>query len=285
MSEQLWNYLRYGKRDIYGWLQRVDAEMIGAILEWQGQAGVTGGCVEIGVHHGKSFIPLCLALRENEVALCIDIFDDQAKNLDSSGKGDIVSFKDNLEKHSIDQSRFRIYKGSSEDVEAAFILSQVGRVRFFSVDGGHWRSIVKSDLLLAEEVLADSGVIALDDYCRAEWPDVTYGYTLWQNETTSDIVPFAVGSNKLYLCRKDYSRRYRSALKTPFLMHYFSKTYATESSEMDCYRVEPFNQDEESLSGAVRLAMKIFRPAVYRALKEALKIFQRQSKPHGWWGR
>lgn len=49
---------------------------------------------------------------------------------------------------------------------------------------------------LQQETLAAGGVIALNDYFRAEWPDVTSGYTLWQEQSTSDIVPFAVGSKQ-----------------------------------------------------------------------------------------
>ena len=153
MNDKLWNYLRHGKRSVNGWLQRVDAEIIGSVLEFQLQKGINGGCVEIGVHHGKSFIPLCIALRRDELALCVDIFDDQSKNLDSSGKGNLGVFRANLAKFDIEFSRVRLFKGSSEDVCPDYVLEQIGPVRFFSVDGGHWRSIVQNDLLLAEKTL------------------------------------------------------------------------------------------------------------------------------------
>ncbi len=267
MSDKLWNYLRCDKKHVHGWLQRVDAEIIGSILEFQNRQRISGGCVEIGVHHGKSFIPLCMALRGDEFALCIDIFDDQSKNLDSSGRGDFNSFQANLAKFRLDPLRIRFFKGSSEDVTHDCILQQVGPVRFFSVDGGHWNSIVQNDLRLAEKTLARDGVIALDDYCRAEWPDVTAGYTLWQDKTESDIIPFACGSNKLFLCRKEFAAAYRAALKTPFLVHYLSKSYRSGDAEMDCYRVELVEQDETRMKGAFALILKIFRPEIFFALK------------------
>jgi len=266
MSDKLWNYLRCDKKDVHGWLQRVDAEIIGSILEFQNRQSITGGLVEIGVHHGKSFIPLCMALRSDELALCIDIFDDQSKNLDSSGKGDFNSFQANLAKFHLDPLRIRVFKGSSEDVNHDYILQQVGPVRFFSVDGGHWNSIVQNDLRLAEKTLARDGIIALDDYCRAEWPDVTAGYTLWREKTESDIIPFAAGSNKLFLCRKDFAAAYRAALKTPFLAHYFSKSYQSENAEMDCYRVELVEQDETRIKSAFALILKILQPDIFVAL-------------------
>lgn len=266
MGDKLWNYLRYDKKDVNGWLQRVDAEIIGSILEFQDQQSIAGGCVEIGVHHGKSFIPLCMALRGDESALCIDIFDDQSKNLDFSGKGDFNSFQANLAKFHLDPLRIRVFKGSSEDVSHDYILQQVGPVRFFSVDGGHWNSIVQNDLRLAEKTLARDGVIALDDFCRAEWPDVTAGYALWREKTESDIVPFAAGSNKLFLCRKDFAADYRAAIRTPFLVHYFSKSYRSENAEMDCYRVELIRQDETRIKSAFTLLLKIFCPDIFVAL-------------------
>ena len=267
MKDKLWNYLRHEKKSVSGWLQRIDAEIIGSILTFQRQHNISGSCVEIGVHHGKSFIPLCMALKSGEQALCIDLFDDQKKNLDSSGKGDFDAFKKNIEKHGIEFSMIRILKGSSEDVKPDDILAQVGPVRFFSVDGGHWKSIVQNDLILAENTLSAEGVIALDDYCRAEWPDVTYGYSLWQNDTKSDIIPFAAGSNKLYLCRKDYVQKYRAALKGPLLRQYFTKSYNTDGAVIDCYRLEPYNQDEESAIRAILLSFGIFRPDIFINLK------------------
>lgn len=271
--EKLWNYLRYGKKNVKGWLQRVDAEIIGSILTFQDQQGILGSCAEIGVHHGKSFIPLCMTLKSDEKALCIDLFDEQEKNLDSSGKGDFNAFRKNMKKYGIDFSSVRILKGSSEDVKPEEILAQVGPVRFFSVDGGHWKSIVQNDLVLAENTLSAEGVIALDDYCRVEWPDVTYGYTLWQNSTRSDIIPFAAGSNKLYLCRKDYAQKYRAALKTSLLRQYRTKTYNNDGTLIDCYRLEAFNQDEESAIRAILFSIGIFRPGIYSPLKKwILKI-------------
>jgi hypothetical protein len=271
LPPRLWNYLRHGKKAVKGWLQRVDAEIIGAILDHQQQHAVAGACVEIGVHHGKSFIPLCMALRGDELALCIDLFDEQSKNLDASGKGDFDAFQSNLARFGIDPARLRTFKGSSEDVRPEEILQQVGPVRFFSVDGGHWKSIVQNDLRLAEQTLASGGVIALDDYCRAEWPDVTTGYALWQESTPSDIVAFAVGSNKLYLCRRAMAPAYRAALKTPFLSHYLSKTYRYGALDVDCYRVEPVDQDEERIGRIPSLALKIFRPDWFTALRRGAR--------------
>jgi hypothetical protein len=270
MNSQFWHYLRHDKKKVAGWLQRIDAEMIGSILMFQEQQGISGSCAEIGVHHGKSFIPLCMALRADELAMCIDLFDDQAKNLDSSGRGDYHSFQENLAKFKIESKRIRTFKGSSEDVSPEYLLQQVGPVRFFSVDGGHWKSIVQNDLRLAEACLSEGGVIALDDYCRADWPDVTAGYAIWQQDTESDIIPFATGSNKLYLCRRSFALAYRTSLKTCFLRYFQGKSYRSESGEVDSYRTDLFEQDETTFARALTLNLKIFRPAIFALLKSRM---------------
>lgn len=267
MNAELWAYLRKNKKNVRGWLQRVDAEIIGCLLEIQRNKSIIGSCVEIGVHRGKSFIPLCMSLQRDERALCIDIFDDQSKNLDASGNGDFDKFAKNLMRFRIDFSQVSVIKGSSEEVSAEDVLNQVGPVRFFSIDGGHWKSIVQNDLYLAEKTLARGGVVALDDYCRAAWPDVSTGYAVWQENTETDIVPFAIGSNKLFLCRKDFSLFYREALNTRFLRNYFSKTYQSEGQDIDIYRVEFVKQDEDRIRKLFAPWLKMFFPNVYTVVR------------------
>jgi hypothetical protein len=270
----LWHYLRKGKSDVDGWLQRIDAEIIGKLLCHQQRSSVIGGCFEIGVHHGKSFIPLCMSLGDGELAGAVDLFDQQERNLDLSGRGDRSRFESNLANHRISLKNLWIHQGSSADLSSPEIVRRVGRVRFFSIDGGHWQSIVLNDLELAEESLSDEGIIALDDYCRAEWPEVSTGYAIWQSKTTSDIVPFAAGSNKLYLCRKPLVATYRGALKSAPLSDFLRKTYSNEAGSIDIYRVEPVEQDEANFRRALRDTLMIFRPDLYRRLRR-LGLFGR----------
>ena len=244
-GDPLWDYLRRGKRDVHGWLQRVDAEIFGTLLTYQAGNAIPGACVEIGVHHGKSFVPLCLSLSPDERALCIDVFGDQQKNRDGSGRGDLEIFQHTLSRFGVARTQVVIRQGSSEDRSAVDILDAVGPVRFFSIDGGHWKSIVMHDLQLAEETLSAAGIIALDDFFRAEWPEVSAAYYAWQAQTHSDIVPFAVGSNKLYLCRKPQVEAYRTALHSTFLRQFLSKTYDYAEGPVDCFRIEPVEQDED----------------------------------------
>jgi len=274
-NHELWQYLRRGKKEIEGWLQRIDAEIYGSILGFQKAHDIRGGCCEIGVHHGKSFLPLCVSLKEGERAICIDLFDDQDRNLDISGHGNYDRFIANLSKYSIDLGKICILKASSEDISPGRIKSEVGNVRFFSIDGGHWKKIVTNDLVLAEKSLAEWGVIALDDYCRADWPDVTAGLVSWLDRTTSGIVPFAIGSNKIYLCHRDHHGAYRAALKTDFLSNFYRKSYCCYGVDLDTYRIELVEQDEDSFKGLYKNMAGIFFPDLFVNTKRTYRSIKR----------
>jgi hypothetical protein len=225
ISLELSDYVRSGSKSVAGWLGRVDSQLWLEILNYQRERHINGGLAEIGVHHGRSFIALGLALQDGEKAYAIDVFEDQAKNLDGSGLGDRGRFEANLARFHVERSRVVIDARGSDVVAPDDILSKVGRVRFFSVDGGHWRDIVGSDLRLAASVLSDQGVIALDDFMRPEWPDVSLGLFDWFEGSDKTIVPFAIGFNKLYLCRREEVGAYQRAVDTEFVRTFQTKSY------------------------------------------------------------
>lgn len=266
-------YKKSGKRGVDGWFTRIDAEIFSTLLAFQDSHDIAGSCCEIGVHHGKSFIPLCLSLKKNELAMCIDLFEDQAKNIDFSGHGDRQILVNNLSNWGLEAGRggsnIRIVTKSSEHITAQHILDVVGRVRFFSIDGGHWEAIVKNDLNLAAGVLVPGGIIALDDIFRAEWPEVTLAFGAWfdRTESASGIVPFACGSNKLYLCPRDYASRYRECLRTDFLTTFYAKTYKSKHFELDSYKTETRDWDEADFQQVCRTILKTFFPDFLIMLK------------------
>ena len=71
--------------------------MVRALQQVQDENGVRGNVAEIGVHHGKLFLLLAGDLHDGEEAVALDVFGDQQKNLDRSGKGDRAVFERNFE--------------------------------------------------------------------------------------------------------------------------------------------------------------------------------------------
>ena len=52
--------------------------------------------VEIGVYHGRSFLPLCALRNAGETLVAIDCFDQQEFNVDESGVGNYNKFVSNI---------------------------------------------------------------------------------------------------------------------------------------------------------------------------------------------
>jgi len=207
-------YIRRGREKVAGWFYRIDAEIFGLITGYQNGDGLDGSLVEIGLHHGKSFIAMCLSLRDGQRAYGIDLFEQQALNVDDSGKGDRAMVERNLRAAGVDLSAVVLDGRPSSSVSPADILGSVGAARFFSIDGGHQLEVVRNDLLLAGQTLADHGVIALDDFLRPEWPEVSAGYFAWFEKSSKSLVPFAIGLNKLYLCPHNHVTRYQEVLRS-----------------------------------------------------------------------
>jgi hypothetical protein len=100
---------------------------------------VKGSIAEIGVHHGKLFFLISHIADESDRLIALDLFDDQARNIDGSGRGSRVAFEEHL------TTRFP-YLGPFVSIIQADSMSITDSicqklfldpVRVFSVDGGH----------------------------------------------------------------------------------------------------------------------------------------------------
>lgn len=203
-------YVRRGNFFVDGWLLTDAAVTICVLSQRQREMGVEGGAAEIGVHRGKLFILLYLLSRAPEKAVAIDVFEDQHLNVDSSGRGDLNIFRANLERHA-DSERLVVHKGTSLAVTGADVLGLAGgRVRLFSIDGGHTEEITANDLAIADDALAEGGIIVVDDVFNEQWPGVTNGVHRYFARRPN-LVPFAVGGNKTYFCRLSHAEPYRAA--------------------------------------------------------------------------
>jgi hypothetical protein len=280
-SSPLTEYVSSGSKKVSGWFGRIDAEMFRSILEHQNQKKLCGAVAEIGVHHGRSFIAMCLALQPGQKSYCVDVFDAQHLNKDFSGKGNRNIFEENLTRFGVDPNSVTIEAKSSMVVAADNILQSVGPVRFFSVDGGHWSAIVENDLRIAAASLADHGVIALDDFHRPEWADVSAGYFSWYSKSTKSMVPFAIGFNKLYLCRADFSAEYKECLfANRFLSLFLTKTIEFQGEQVPVY--QRFVLPEHGIRAGLSSFLQILAPDFYynaKTLRRRLRGLFRSPSP------
>lgn len=212
------HYLKRGLRTIDGWLQLGAARMLVEIARIQDQMGVPGNLAEIGVHEGRLFILLCLLRNETEEAVAIDVFEQQDMNRDKSGKGDRERLQANIRKYVQHGNPPVLISADSRRLSAGDIVASAkGRIRIFSIDGGHEAETVSHDLAVAAQALCEAGVIVLDDYFNEGWPGVADGTNrFFASQQFPELVPFAIGQNKLLISRRGYAERYCEYLVSAF---------------------------------------------------------------------
>ncbi|MFK0165300.1 class I SAM-dependent methyltransferase [Rhizobium sp. NPDC090279] len=163
---------------------------------------VKGDILEIGVHHGKLFFLLSAASRDNERCVAVDLFEDQQKNLDHSGKGSLDIFNRHLRELFPDYvSRVTAISADSMSLTPVTARQRLGvaGVRLMSVDGGHTVAHVMNDMQIAQELLVTGGVVLLDDFLGPHWPTVTEGFYRYMQIANRRLAPFLIFQNKLFL--------------------------------------------------------------------------------------
>jgi hypothetical protein len=213
IRSKLDRYLHRGHMLVEGWMLPGAATMIVAISHAQRKLGVSGHLAEIGVHHGKLFILLCLLSHDGERCVAVDLFGDQDRNIDGSGRGDLETFLSNLDRHA-DVARTIVHQGDSLELDGSLLVGLAsGRFRLISIDGGHTAKITAHDLATAENALCEGGVIILDDCFHEMWPGVSDGVHDYF-QTHRDVVPFAIGANKVLFCHASYLDHYIEAARS-----------------------------------------------------------------------
>ena len=88
MNKRATDYLIAGLSQVEGWLCPTTAHIMITLAEEQTRLGMQGDLAEIGVHHGKSFLALATSIAPGKTIFAIDVFEDQHRNVDQSGRGD-----------------------------------------------------------------------------------------------------------------------------------------------------------------------------------------------------
>jgi SAM-dependent methyltransferase len=185
-------------RDVEGWFFPVDAHLFGLVDELQKREGISGNLFEIGVHHGKTALFLARMAAPGETLGVCDVFEQQELNRDRSGEGNREIFLRHLAAHHAEAHVFAKLSSAltSEDTTT--------RCRFVHIDGGHRPEDVLNDLHVAERALLPDGVVAVDDVFNPNWPGVSEGFYRYRG----DLVPVAIGGNKVILARSGAAARY-----------------------------------------------------------------------------
>lgn len=198
--------------EIDGWCSPTTALAMMELIWLQEADGVPGGLAEIGVHHGRSFIALAAAARPTDRLFAIDVFERQDLNLDNSGYGNREAFLVNAEKF-LPGRRIDIVAEDSAALYDRETEAGLQDLRFFSIDGGHTRSLTLNDLQIADRSLIEAGICVLDDVFHVHWPGVITGLFDYLAQPGRRLEPVAFVPNKLVLCRSACRSRYATWLR------------------------------------------------------------------------
>ena len=229
------NYIK-NVNTIEGWF---NWKYICPLLEIVNKNQKEGNILEIGVHHGKSFIPMTTLLRNNEIAVAVDVFEDQQFNYDGSGKGCSLKLKENIKKvYSTDEifNKIKIIKKDSTKMDYNNFLDFTNgdKYRIISIDGCHTKSATLIDLRNAIKILSNDGIIILDDYFNKHWPGVKFGIDTFMEENNNYRLVY-LAANKFIICHKDNYTKYMNLFKD------FEGNIA-QSYESRCWNGEVFKK-------------------------------------------
>jgi hypothetical protein len=179
------------------------ASITEVLMRLQAFLGLRGDVAEIGVLEGVYLRQLYSFLNGNEVCYAVDPYI-ELPDLKEKVKSDFeVSY--GLK----NQVRF-LYESSLDLSPEMLHRKGSPGIRFFSIDGNHTEKYVLNDLIIAQRMLVNGGIIAIDDYFDRYSPGVSVGMTRFFIENNNDRLAILIsGGNKVFLTNKEDHARYR----------------------------------------------------------------------------
>ncbi len=195
---------------VEGWLH-IEALLFTSYFADRFLAGTQFDSLEIGVHHGKYLIGIENLTPPEGRCLAVDVFSRQDLNIDRSGSGSLEVFTANCEKFAVNPSRVIAMEEDSLSLDSGAL----GRGKFgiVSIDGGHTETHTVSDLRIAQELVADKGIVILDDILNQEWMGVISGAcSFFSGPLATRLTPFAAGFGKLFCCHFSIRSKVQQAI-------------------------------------------------------------------------
>jgi hypothetical protein len=242
MTSALSHYIGRGNKQVQGWLSRLALDVIVEVSEEQRAVPMAGPVCEIGVHHGRLFILLHLLSTGDERAVACDLFARQRENVDGSGAGHAGIFTANAKRHGCDLDRIAVVTANSLELTPDVLLREGGgRFRLFSIDGGHTPEITYNDLRLAHGVLAEGGVIIVDDFFNEDWPGVAAGTCRYLRDCGNALLPSAIAGGKvLFTNDRALAQRYAQRLSRARPGHRIKKSGFFDADVVTISRLKTF---------------------------------------------
>jgi len=160
-----------------------------------------GSVGELGVHHGRFTIVLFSTARRTEKLVAADIFMQQEKNQDGSGKGDLRRFMAALEYVGILKDDLDVLHvgGTLELPFDWYKRQEFEPFRMVSIDAGHTAELTFNDLEVTACSTMKGGIIILDDFLHPHWTGVTEGWYRYLRDGHDKLYPILLCDRKLFV--------------------------------------------------------------------------------------
>lgn len=189
---------------VTGWLDPGAPEMTAYLMNFQAAQGIKGPAFEIGVFEGKYLMLLHhLARAQGGRSVGVDVFQYAApETVINHAKAFFGT-----------DAGLTVHKADSKDLTPRSALKLLGgrRPRIISVDGDHSGLGVERDLWLASQVIADRGILAIDDIGNPNAMGVAEGAYRFFLSRKCRYAPFVWVANKTFACHQRDYEFYRSA--------------------------------------------------------------------------
>lgn len=192
---------------IEGWLSPLAADLTIRVLQQQDAANHDGAIVEIGVHRARYLALLHALAGHRSTVVGIDaLLNSDATPLTEPHRTNAMSLmRANVVSISGNADNLSLIGANTLGLTKLDIRKACGDqpIRYAHIDGGHDCRTVLNDLQIIAPNLSPDGVIALDDALSFMTPGVSEGFARYMLANEGKLAPFAVGGNKLFVCRTE----------------------------------------------------------------------------------
>ena len=218
-------------RNVDGWFLEEAAATWDCLLQFQHTAKITGNLLEIGVWNGKSALMSVLHAGAGEIQLLVD-------------PRDLKEALDNLRKLRADATIDCYQKPSRALFKHPEYRNMLSSFRWIHIDGRHSAQDVSVDLRLADDLLNDNGMVVVDDFFYAGYPQVTQAVYQYLFSHPNSFALLLCGHKKAYLCRPLAVVRYAEYVRTSLFKDLTAKGFdqltvwkTTESADCQTFGI------------------------------------------------
>lgn len=168
------------------------------LFSYQEQQHICGNLMEIGVWRGKSAALSTLHARSDETCVYVDPIM-------------LAEFKDTI---GLIRHSNSIFVESSSEVlpETPHVMQMESTFRWIHIDGEHSGESVQRDLTVALGLIAEDGLICIDDFPSCAYPQIIVAVTEFLRRHPQ-LTMIMCGHNKGYICCESSSETYRKFIR------------------------------------------------------------------------